>query len=102
MARPAPVPHPVSPAPRWLHAVLRCDRAGSSWYVGLGFFFAPALAIVSPWPGLTTVLWVAIALAGLWLGLLGVAMAVGLAMVLRSNREIPEDHWRSILDYPRT
>jgi hypothetical protein len=88
--------------PRWLRFVLKSDRAGSSWYVGLGFFFAPVLAIVSPWQALTTVLWVAIAVAGLVLGLLGVAMATGLALVLRSNREIPEDYWRSIVDYPST
>jgi hypothetical protein len=86
--------------PRWLRFVLKSDRAGSSWYIGTGFFFAPILAIVSPWPALTTVLWIVIGAAGLWLGLLGVAMATGLAMVLRSNREIPEDCWRSILDYP--
>ncbi|WP_178356822.1 hypothetical protein [Mycolicibacterium hippocampi] len=86
--------------PRWLRFVLICDRAGSSWYIGAGFFFAPVLAILSPWPVLTTVLWVVIGLSGLWLGLLGVAMATGLAMVLRSNAEIPEDYWRSILDYP--
>ena len=67
---------------------------------GHGFFFAPALAIVSPWQALTTAMWIGIALAGLWLGLLGVAMATGLAIVLRSNREIPEDYWRSIIDYP--
>lgn len=90
----------VPPIPRWLRFVLTSDRAGSSWYVGLGFFFAPALAVVSPWPVLTAALWVAIALAGLWLGLLGLAMATGLALVLRSNQEIPEDYWRSILDYP--
>jgi hypothetical protein len=29
-------------------------------------------------------------------------MATGLALVLRSNREIPEDYWRSIIDYPPT
>ncbi len=86
--------------PRWLRFVLICDRAGSSWYIGAGFFFAPVLAILSPWPELTAVLWVAIGLAGLWLGLLGVAMATGLAMVLRSNAEIPEDYWRSIIGYP--
>ena len=89
----------VSPIPSWLRFVLASDRAGSAWYVGLGFFFAPALAIVSPWPALTTVLWVVIALAGLWLGLLGLAMATGLAIVLRSGAEIPEDYWRSIIDY---
>ncbi|HEY9264862.1 MAG TPA: hypothetical protein VIQ11_09685 [Mycobacterium sp.] len=86
--------------PRWLRFVLICDRAGSSWYIGAGFFFAPALAILSPWPALTAVAWVAIGVAGLWLGLLGVAMATGLAMVLRSNAEIPEDYWRSIIDFP--
>lgn len=87
--------------PRWLRFVLRCDRAGSSWYIGTGFFFAPVLALLSPWPTLTTVLWTVIALAGLWLGLLGIAMAVGLSVVLRSNTEIGEDYWRSIIDYPR-
>jgi hypothetical protein len=88
--------------PRWLRFVMKSDRAGSSWYVGVGFFFAPVLAIVSPWQELTTALWFVIALTGLWLGLLGVAMATGLALVLRSNREIPEDYWRSIIDYPAT
>jgi hypothetical protein len=86
--------------PRWLRFVMKSDRAGSAWFIGTGFFFAPALAIVSPWPALTTALWIVIAVAGLWLGLLGVAMATGLAMVLRSNGEIPEDYWRSIVDYP--
>jgi hypothetical protein len=85
--------------PRWLRFVLVSDRAGSAWYVGLGFFFAPVLAILSPWPAVTTVLWVVIALAGLWLGLLGIAMAAGLAMVLRSNTEIPEDYWWSLIDH---
>ncbi|TFV54696.1 hypothetical protein E4P42_25125 [Mycobacterium sp. PS03-16] len=86
--------------PRWLRFVLRCDRAGSAWYIGAGFFFAPALIVVSPWPALTTALWVVIALAGLWLGVLGIAMATGLAIVLRTNTEIPEDYWRSVIDYP--
>lgn len=90
----------TAPIPRWLRLVLISDRAGSSWYVGTGFFFAPALALVSPWPAVTTVLWVLIALAGLWLGLLGIAMATGLAMVLRSGAEIPEEYWWSILDSP--
>jgi hypothetical protein len=88
--------------PRWLRFVMISDRTGSAWYIGAGFFFAPALAVVSPWPTLTAVMWVLIGLAGLWLGLLGIAMATGLAMVLRSNAEIPEDYWRSIIDYPAT
>jgi hypothetical protein len=85
--------------PRWLRFVLVSDRAGSAWYVGLGFFFAPVLAVLSPWPVVTAVLWVVIALAGLWLGLLGIAMATGLAIVLRSSTEIPEDYWLSIIDH---
>jgi hypothetical protein len=87
------------PIPRWLRFVLTSDRTGSAWYVGLGFFFAPALTLASPWPSLTTVLWVVIALSGLWLGLLGIAMALGLAIVLRSGAEIPDDYWRSIFNW---
>lgn len=75
------------------------DRAGSSWDVGTGFFFAPVLAVTSPWPVVTAVLWLLIGMAGLWLGLLGIAMATGLAMVLRTGEEIPEEYWRSVLDY---
>jgi hypothetical protein len=88
------------PIPRWLRFVLILDRSGSAAYVGAGFFFAPVLALLSPWPTLTAVCWVIIGLAGLWLGLLGIAMATGLAMVLRADAEIPEDYWRSIIDYP--
>ena len=84
--------------PRWLDMVMRSDRAGSAWYVGLGFFFAPMLAVLSPWPAVSAVMWMIIALAGLWLGLLGVAMATGLAMMLRSGAEVPDDYWRSIID----
>jgi hypothetical protein len=88
-----------APIPRWLRLVLASDRAGSAWYVGTGFFFAPVLAVLSPWPVLTAVLWAAIGLAGLSLGLLGVAMAIGLARILRSGVEIPEDYWRSLVNY---
>jgi hypothetical protein len=45
------------------------------------------------------VVWLVVGLAGLWLGLLGIAMATGLTIVLRSNAEIPEEYWRSVLDY---
>ena len=88
-----------TPIPRWLRFVLASDRAGSACYVGTGFFFAPVLAVLSPWPAVTAVLWGIIGLAGLWLGLLGVAMAVGLARILRSGAEIPEDYWRSLVNY---
>ena len=91
---------PATPIPRWLRFVMTADRAGSAAYVGTGFFFAPVLAVVSPWPAVTVVLWIVIAVFGLWLGLLGIAMATGLAIVLRSGAEIPEDYWRSIIDYP--
>jgi hypothetical protein len=88
-----------APIPRWLRFVLTSDRAGSAWYVGTGFFFAPVLAVLSPWPVVSAVLWAFIGVAGLWLGLLGVAMAVGLARILRSGAEIPEDYWRSLVNY---
>lgn len=92
-------PSGAAPVPRWLRFVLASDRAGSSWYIGTGFFFAPVLAMVSPWPVVTTVLWVVIALAGLWLGLLGIAMATGLTMIMRTGAEIPDDYWRSLLGH---
>ena len=88
-----------APIPRWLRFVLTSDRAGSAWYVGAGFFFAPVLAVLSPWPVVTAALWAVIGLAGLWLGLLGIAMAVGLARILRSGAEVPEDYWRSLVNY---
>ncbi|MGV0717581.1 hypothetical protein ABQE93_19465 [Mycolicibacterium sp. XJ662] len=88
-----------TPIPRWLRFVLASDRAGSAAYIGAGFFFAPVLAVLSPWPTVTAVLWAVIGLFGLWLALLGIAMATGLAMVLRANAEIPEEYWRSIIDY---
>ena len=83
--------------PRWLRIVLVSDRAGSAWYIGTGFFFAPVLAVLSPWPAVTAVLWAVIGLTGLWLGLLGFAMAVGLARILRSGAEIPEEYWPSVI-----
>ena len=86
--------------PRWLRFVLMSDRAGSAWFIGAGFFFAPVLAVLSPWPTITAILWAVIAISGLWLGLLGIAMATGLAIVLKSGEEISEDYWRSIIDYP--
>lgn len=96
--------HATQPAPEapplWLRVVMTADKTGSAWYVGTGFFFAPVLALVSPWPTLTTVLWVVISVIGLWLGLLGIAMATGLAMVLRSGKELSDDYWQSLLDYP--
>jgi hypothetical protein len=88
-----------NPIPRWLRFVLASDRAGSAWYIGMGFFFAPILALLSPWPAVTAVLWTVIGLTGLWLGLLGIAMAVGLSRILRSGAEIPEDYWRSLVNY---
>ena len=42
--------HAASSIPRWLRFVLKSDRAGSAWYIGTGFFFAPVLAVFSPWP----------------------------------------------------
>jgi hypothetical protein len=92
----------LASVPRWLAFVLKSDRAGSSWYIGTGFFFAPVLAALAPWPEIRTALWVVIALAGLWLGLLGIAMATGLAMILRAGGEIPEDYWRTMLYYRST
>ncbi|GAA1482372.1 hypothetical protein GCM10009624_28120 [Gordonia sinesedis] len=85
--------------PHWLHRVLIADRDGSALYVGCGFFFAPILALVSPWPTVTAIAWAIVSLAGLWLGLLGIAMATGFAIVLRSGQQIPDAYWRRMLEY---
>jgi hypothetical protein len=55
--------------------------------------------MLSPWPAVTSVLWALIGVAGLWLGLLGVAMAVGLTRILRSGAEVPGDYWRSLVNF---
>ncbi|MGV0836410.1 hypothetical protein [Mycolicibacterium thermoresistibile] len=95
-----PTTSPEQSVPRWLRFVLAADRAGSAWYIGAGFLFAPLLIAVSPWPTVTALLWVLIGMAGVWLALLGIVMAAGLAMVLRSNIAVPEEFWRSIVDFP--
>jgi hypothetical protein len=53
--------------------------------------------VLSPWPTVTAVLWAIIGLTGLSLGLLGIAMAVGLTRISRSGAEIPEEYWLSIM-----
>ncbi|WP_283612492.1 hypothetical protein [Mycolicibacterium poriferae] len=100
MGEPLPNTEPQRAVSPWLRFVLICDRAGSAWYIGLGFFFAPLLTLASPWPALITALWVAIGLAAVWLALLGVATAAGLALAMRSNIDVGEDFWRSIVAYP--
>jgi hypothetical protein len=47
--------------------------------------------------------WVLIGVFGLWLGVLGIAMATGLAMLLRTGGEIPEDYWWQLVgDKPKS
>lgn len=96
--RPAP-PRPVASSPTWLTAVMKCDKALSFWFVPAGFLFAPLLLILDPWPVARTIALVTISLCGLWLGLLGVFMAVGLARVLRSGDVLPDEYWFRLLDY---
>ncbi|MFW0794979.1 hypothetical protein AAFP30_14305 [Gordonia sp. CPCC 205515] len=91
---------PDTVAPPWLLTVMRCDKAGSAWYIGVGFFFAPAVAILDPWPLARTIAVVLIAMTGLWLGLLGIAMATGLAIVLRRGEELPNSFWRMVVNDP--
>ncbi len=97
---PVPAHAPTPSSPRWLTIVMRCDRWGSYWYIAVGFLFAPALLILDPWPGAVMVAWVLISSAGLWLGLLGILMAYGLAKVLRAGEEISEEFWWSLLGRP--
>ena len=84
-------------SPRWLTIVMRCDRWGSYWFVAVGFFFAPLLIFLAPWSFAVAIAWTLISLSGLWLGVLGIFMAIGLAKVLRAGEEIPEEYWWSLL-----
>jgi hypothetical protein len=84
------------PVPRWLRIVLVSDYVGTAWYIVASVLFAPVLAALSPWPTVTTVLWWIIGVTGLMLGILGIAVTIGLAKILRSGAEIPEGYWRSI------
>ncbi|MEO9329561.1 hypothetical protein [Gordonia aurantiaca] len=95
-----PTTTPRTPTPRWLSVVMRCDKELSFWFVAAGFFFAPLLLVLDPWPMARTIAVVAISLAGLWLGLLGVFMAAGLARVLRAGHELPDEYWARLLGYP--
>lgn len=96
----SPTTTPSPPVPPWLLTVMRCDKAGSAWYIGAGFFFAPALVVLDPWPLARTVAWIVIAVTGLWLGILGIAMAIGLAIVLRRGQQLPNSFWRVIVNDP--
>jgi hypothetical protein len=91
-----------SQLPRWLHVVMTSDAIGTACYLGASFLFAPALIVLSPWPALTTIAWWIIGAAGLCLGLLGIALAAGLARILWSGEEIPEDYWHSMIHHGRS
>ena len=87
-------------APRWLRAVILSDKHLSAAYVGGAFTFAPILLAIDPWPPLVVVATVLIATAALWLGILGLLMALGLALVLRSGDQMPDAYWDSVLTEP--
>ncbi|GAA1893779.1 hypothetical protein [Williamsia serinedens] len=99
------MPHPPAPSlpaslPRWLRPVMIADRTLSAWFVGCGFGFAPLLLALTHAPWATALAVTAIAVAGLWLGLLGIGMAWGLAQVLRAGDELPHQYWASIIEMP--
>ncbi|MGW5522879.1 hypothetical protein [Gordonia sp. NPDC003950] len=103
MDTPSPPSEPDVAVPRWLRITMRSDRAWSSWYIVASLFFAPILLWLDTWPVLRTVAVMVIAVSGLWLGLLGIAMATGLAIVLHSGAELPEQYWRTVFhDLPPT
>jgi hypothetical protein len=76
------------------------DRTLSAWFVGCGFGFAPLLLALTHAPWATALAVAVIAVAGLWLGLLGIGMAWGLAHVLRAGDELPHEYWASIIEMP--
>lgn len=99
MATPTKSALPES-APRWLRAVILSDKHLSAAYVGGAFTFAPILLVFDPWRPLVVVATVLIATAGLWLGILGLLMALGLSLVLRSGDQMPDAYWESVMTDP--
>lgn len=95
-----PVPPLPASLPRWLRPVMVADRTLSAWFVGCGFGFAPLLLALTHAPWATALAVTVIAVAGLWLGLLGIGMAWGLAHVLRAGDELPHEYWASIIEMP--
>ncbi|MCX5045487.1 hypothetical protein OG921_20160 [Aldersonia sp. NBC_00410] len=83
-----------------LRLILRMDRAGSAYFVGMGVLTAPVLMLADPPEAIVWLMWVGWIGFAVWLAALGVFMAWGLTRSAMRGEELDEDWWRSMIDYP--
>ncbi|WP_084436838.1 hypothetical protein [Aldersonia kunmingensis] len=83
-----------------LRLILRMDRAGSAYFVGLGVLTAPVLMLTDPPELIVWLMWIGWIGFAIWLAALGVFMAWGLTRAALRGQELDENWWRSMIDYP--
>lgn len=82
---------------RLLRAILRMDRAGSAYFIGITLACAPALVLVDALNSLMWLLWVALIVFAVWLAVLGVCMAWGLTVSAARGDDLPDLWWESMI-----
>ncbi|MBJ8347748.1 hypothetical protein [Antrihabitans sp. YC2-6] len=83
---------------RLLRLVLKCDRAGSAWFIGIALALAPLLVLVEPLRDMDWLIFVPMLGFAIWLALLGVCMALGLTLSAHAGEDLPENWWLTMLD----
>lgn len=83
---------------RTLRAVLRADRSGSAWAIGLALAIAPAMILFDPLRDMVWLVRIGVIGLALWLAALGVLMAWGLTRSVVRGEELPNDWWMSMID----
>ncbi|KAA0017365.1 hypothetical protein [Antrihabitans cavernicola] len=84
---------------RLVRLILRLDQAGSFWFIPIALVTAPALVFMDPGRIVVTLVWSVLAGYALWLGLLGVFMAIGLTLSMARGVEFPDRWWETMLKY---
>lgn len=84
---------------RGLHLIMRCDQAGSAAFIVIALITGPALAIFGPHGWVLGLIWTAVSLFGLWLGLLGIGMAYGLTRTMLRGEELPDEFFAELMLY---
>ncbi|MDF0531063.1 hypothetical protein P0W64_01620 [Tsukamurella sp. 8F] len=87
---------------RAVQLAMRADKVGSDWFIGGGFFVAPALiAIGKWWPAAMPVAIGVLVTAAILLAVLGVVMACGLTVLARRGASFDKDFWQQVFPQAR-
>lgn len=88
---------PTGVRPPWLlRAVMWCDSVGSFTFVPVTLGAPAAIALGHPRGALLAAIWSVLACYGLLLGLLGVAMAIGLVRVMMRGEDVSAGWYLSL------